>query len=125
LTIKQDTHAAELLGWHKGAGTSAISPMPGQQLPWYWYDADGRQCAPCITDAFANMYPFAPSTSHEHARWLEDAIEARGLWSQYVGALLDILGPPDMPSMADVWDAIRATPEQRTAAFIATMEQVS
>jgi len=58
------------------------------------------------------------STDHAAVRLLEDEIERRGLWQQYLGTLLDILNSYDHPSMVDIWAAIRATPEQRARAFL-------
>jgi len=126
LSAEQDTRCAEILGWHRGAN-SAISGIAGRESSAYWYDADGKRCAPYVTDAFANMYPFAPSTNHEHARVLEDAIARLDVDHQRAYALAlrtevdDGQLSPHGP-MATTWFIIRATPAQRTAAFIAAME---
>lgn len=69
-----------------------------------------------------------PNFTHPDAPidWLEDEIARRGLWAEYIKALVAIL--PDhgdggwraYPD-ATVWEIIRATPEQRARAFLATV----
>jgi len=71
---------------------------------------------------FVRLCP-AFSTSYTDVRLLEDEIERRGLWQQYIGVLLDILNSYDRPSMVDIWAIIRATPEQRARAFLEAVKE--
>lgn len=55
-----DTAAlAAAVGWHRGAG-GAIMAGRGYEWPAYWYDRNGRQQHPAITDPFANLVAFNP-----------------------------------------------------------------
>lgn len=56
------------------------------------------------------------STNYEAARLLEDEIERRGLEYSYSNALVDIVQYNGTGPI--VWAALRATPEQRTRAFL-------
>jgi len=66
---------------------------------------------------------FAHIDSVIPARWLEDAIEERGLWMEYTAALLPALDL-ERPGIAGsaLWAAIRATPKQRARAFLQTVD---
>jgi hypothetical protein len=54
--------AVVVMGWHKGEDRPAITGIGGYESPSYWYSAEGIQQEPCITDTFANMYAWSPST---------------------------------------------------------------
>jgi hypothetical protein len=117
-----DAACAQALGWHKGAGGAIIGGY-GYQSPGYWYDADGKRCAPCVTDAFANMYAFSPTSDHAAARLLEDEIARRDLIDDYIEQLIAIVDVPDLeldvwPRYEDLWTLARAAPEQKARAFL-------
>ena len=115
-----DEQCALLLGWHKGVSDRAIGGIDASgEWGLYWYDGEGVRQAACITDAFANMYAFSPSHRDEDARRLENAIDRNGLWERYILALALLCGVDR--TFASAWALMRATPEQRTNAFIESM----
>jgi hypothetical protein len=63
------------------------------------------------------------SGSCDAARELENEIEWRGLWKQYIFALIEVMEPGvSVDDLVDAWRPmwllLRATPEQRARAFL-------
>lgn len=113
-----DEQCAALLGWRR-AKPGAISGVVGAEYSCYWYDADGKAQRACITDAFANMYPFSPTSNDADAKLLEDAMERDTCGELYAEYLHQQTYQHNDTLPASRWRVIRATPEQRTRAFIA------
>ncbi len=69
---------------------------------------------------------FDPCNRIEHSRMLEDYIEEMGLWFKYVLALVRIVDFVDtrekLMDWVMMWAGCRATPEQRTRAFLEAVE---
>jgi len=63
---------------------------------------------------------YAPAWSerHEDARMLEDEIERRGLQEKYIYALMPTYHHFDSASPHELFNLLRATPEQRARAFL-------
>jgi hypothetical protein len=80
----------------------------------------------CLPNCVTYYGPPPVSTDHTAARLLEDEIERRGKVSDYAGALAEMVGVGDDfwydATGGDVWQIIRATPEQRARAFLEAVE---
>lgn len=97
---KIDEVCAKALGW------TDIRYMPEKRAPYRWrgFNPKGvRQGLP--------TYSSDPAAVH----LLEDEIERRGLQERYIYELERII------ASRDHWEYIRATPEQRARAFLATI----
>jgi hypothetical protein len=103
-----DRQCALALGWTDLQGHSDVPGTPPDYL-------QGR--APDGT--WTNIPDY--ETEHEDAQLLEDEVERRGLWREYLWALVgrgnaDYL---DHLSWDVVWERVaRATPEQKARAFL-------
>lgn len=121
-----DTQCAFALGWHAGDG-GAIGGIRGYQWGAYWYNRDGQQMAPRVTDLFAGLVAWSPSTDPIAALILENEIERRGLQGAYV-AFLRLLVTPIGDYRSDnesaiQWALLRAAPERRARAFLMAVQE--
>lgn len=72
--------AMVVMEWHKGAGNRAISGIGEYESSEYWYTTDGLRQSPRITDTFANMHAWSPSTDIRAAWHTILVIERLGWW---------------------------------------------
>ncbi len=94
-----DRKCARAMGWKRIHGNLTE-----------WYAPDGTY--------LRQDFDFRPSAWSDDARLLEDEIESRGLWYEYVAALLHS-NDPTLIDVLQAWEQlIRATAEQRALAFL-------
>ncbi len=66
---------------------------------------------------------WSPSTNADDSRDLEDEIERRGLIAPYMQALIKVILADRAVNVFSSWYLVRATPEQRTRAFLEVVKR--